>query len=190
MINRLFIKDFAITCELDLPLKDGLTVITGETGAGKSILLKALEIALGGKAEKTDVRSGQNQAVVEAEIDFDNGLIYRRLISKAGRMRSFINDEPISEPQFRESVEVIADFHGQHEQQFIMNSNTHIDFLDRFCVLDDKTIEIESIYNNLIKIDQELIKLKELSDNASTRIELIEFQLQEISLVDPQINED
>ena len=66
MINRLFIKDFAIICELDLPLKNGLTVITGETGAGKTILLKALEIALGGKAEKTDVRSGQNQAVVEA----------------------------------------------------------------------------------------------------------------------------
>ena len=190
MINRLFIKDFAIICELDLPLQNGLTVITGETGAGKSILLKALEIALGGKAEKTDVRSGQNQAVVEAEIDFDNGLIYRRLISKAGRMRSFINDEPISEPQFRESVEVVADFHGQHEQQFIMNSNTHIDFLDRFCGLDNKTIEIESIYNNLTKIDQELIKLKELSDNASTRRELIEFQLQEINLIDPQNNED
>ena len=142
MINRLFIKDFAIICELDLPLKNGLTVITGETGAGKTILLKALEIALGGKAEKTDVRSGQNQAVVEAEIDFDDGLIYRRLISKAGRMRSFINDEPISEPQFRESVQVAADFHGQHEQQFIMNANNHIDFLDRFCSLDNKTIEI------------------------------------------------
>ena len=190
MINRLFIKDFAIISELDLPLKNGLTVISGETGAGKTILLKALETALGGKAEKTDVKSGQHQAVVEVEIDYDDGLIYRRLISKAGRMRSFINDEPISEPQFRQSVEVVADFHGQHEQQFIMNSNTHIDFLDRFCSLDNKTIEIESIYNNLTKIDQELIKLKELSDNASTRRELIEFQLQEINLVDPQINED
>ena len=143
MIKRIYIKDFAIIDELELPINDGLTVITGETGAGKSIVLKALEIALGNRAEKTDVRSGQNQAVVEAEIDLDGGLIYRRLVSKAGRMRSFINDEPISEPRFRDCVETAADFHGQHEQQFIMNSNTHIDFLDRFCSIDNKVLEIE-----------------------------------------------
>jgi len=190
MIKRIYIKDFAIIDELELPINDGLTVITGETGAGKSIVLKALQIALGNRAEKTDVRSGQNQAVVEAEIDLDGGLIYRRLVSKAGRMRSFINDEPISEPRFRECVEIIADFHGQHEQQFIMNSNTHIDFLDRFCSIDNKVLEIEFVYNNLIKIDQQLLKLKELSDNAATRKELLEFQLQEINIVDPQINED
>ena len=190
MIKRIFIKNFAIINELELPIKNGLTVITGETGAGKSIILKALDIALGNKAEKTDVRSGQNQAVVEAETDLDGGLIYRRLVSKKGRMRSFINDEPISEPRFRECVEIIADFHGQHEQQFIMNSNTHIDFLDRFCSIDNKVLEIEFVYNNLIKIDQQLLKLKELSDNAATRKELLEFQLQEINIVDPQINED
>ena len=190
MIKRIFIKNFAIINELELSIKNGLTVITGETGAGKSIILKALDIALGNKAEKTDVRSGQNQAVVEAETDLDGGLIYRRLVSKAGRMRSFINDEPISEPRFRECVEIIADFHGQHEQQFIMNSNTHIDFLDRFCSIDNKVLEIEFVYNNLIKIDQQLLKLKELSDNAATRKELLEFQLQEINIVDPQINED
>ena len=190
MIKRIFIKNFAIINELELSIKNGLTVITGETGAGKSIILKALDIALGNKAEKTDVRSGQNQAVVEAETDLDGGLIYRRLVSKTGRMRSFINDEPISEPRFRECVEIIADFHGQHEQQFIMNSNTHIDFLDRFCSIDNKVLEIEFVYNNLIKIDQQLLKLKELSDNAATRKELLEFQLQEINMVDPQINED
>ena len=190
MIKRIFIKNFAIINELELSIKNGLTVITGETGAGKSIILKALDIALGNKAEKTDVRSGQNQAVVEAETDLDGGLIYRRLVSKTGRMRSFINDEPISEPRFRESVEIVADFHGQHEQQFIMNSNTHIDFLDRFCSIDNKVLEIEFVYNNLIKIDQQLLKLKELSDNAATRKELLEFQLQEINIVDPQINED
>ena len=190
MIKRIFIKNFAIINELELSIKNGLTVITGETGAGKSIILKALDIALGNKAEKTDVRSGQNQAVVEAETDLDGGLIYRRLVSKTGRMRSFINDEPISEPLFRECVEIIADFHGQHEQQFIMNSNTHIDFLDRFCSIDNKVLEIEFVYNNLIKIDQQLLKLKELSDNAATRKELLDFQLQEINIVDPQINED
>ena len=190
MIKKIIINNIAIIDSLEFELSNRLNIVTGETGAGKSIILKALDIALGNKAEKTDVRSGQNQAVVEAETDLDSGLIYRRLVSKTGRMRSFINDEPISEPRFRECVEIIADFHGQHEQQFIMNSNTHIDFLDRFCSIDNKVLEIEFVYNNLIKIDQQLLKLKELSDNAATRKELLEFQLQEINIVDPQINED
>ena len=68
MINRFYIKDFAIIKELALPVKEGLTVITGETGAGKSILLKSLGIALGAKADKTDVRSGQEQSVVEVDL--------------------------------------------------------------------------------------------------------------------------
>ncbi|MBT4069068.1 MAG: AAA family ATPase, partial [Candidatus Marinimicrobia bacterium] len=68
MINHIYIKDFAIIRELVLPVKNGLTVITGETGAGKSILLKSLSIALGAKTDKTDVRSGQEQSVVEVEL--------------------------------------------------------------------------------------------------------------------------
>ena len=101
MIKRLFIKDFAIINELELPIKDGLTIITGETGAGKSIILKSLGIALGSKADKVDVRSGQDKSVIEAEVDESGNSVYRRLISKSGRVRSFINEEPIPEPYKR-----------------------------------------------------------------------------------------
>ena len=76
MIKKLFIKDFAIIKELEISLKNGLTVITGETGAGKSILLKALGFALGAKSDKTYVRSGQNQSVVEVEVQADKDNIY------------------------------------------------------------------------------------------------------------------
>ena len=190
MIKRLFIKDFAIINELELSIKDGLTIITGETGAGKSIILKSLGIALGSKADKVDVRSGQDKSVIEAEVDESGNSVYRRLISKSGRVRSFINEEPIPEPDYRLATKVFADFYGQNEQQFIMNPKTHIDFLDRFCGLEDKVLEIESCYNNYIMIDQQITDLKELSENALSKKELIEFQLSEINSIDPKVDED
>ena len=79
MIKRLFIKDFAIINELELPIKDGLTIITGETGAGKSIILKSLGIALGSKADKVDVRSGQDKSVIEAEVDESGNKIHEKV---------------------------------------------------------------------------------------------------------------
>ncbi|MBT4453249.1 MAG: AAA family ATPase, partial [Candidatus Marinimicrobia bacterium] len=117
MIQRLFIKNFAIINELSLPLKNGLTVITGETGAGKSIILKSLGITLGANGDKMDVRSGEGKAIVEVELTIDGQeTIMRRLISKGGRIRSFIDDEPIAEQIYRDTVSTLADFHGQHEQ--------------------------------------------------------------------------
>jgi len=190
MIQRLLIKDFAIIREMEIPLKKGLTVITGETGAGKSILLKSLGIALGGKAHKTDVRSGKGQAVVEAEFYDDRVNIYRRLLSKAGRARSFINDEPITEMDFRSAASGLADFHGQHEQQFIMNADTHIDFLDRFCKSEDLVEKIQSIYSNLMHTIQSFDHAIIQKENASNHKELLQFQIKEIDTISPQLDED
>ncbi|MDP6338912.1 MAG: DNA repair protein RecN [Candidatus Marinimicrobia bacterium] len=191
MIKRIYIKDFAIISELSLPLKNGLTVITGETGAGKTILLKSLGITLGVKADKTDVRSGQTQAVVEAELFIDGqSKIFRRLISKGGRTRSFINDEPIAEPQFREAAQPLADFHGQHEQQYIMDSATHIDFLDSFCNSEPQIEKTASVYNDLSAVISELEKAITLRENSANQKELLQFQVQEIQAIDPKIDED
>ena len=169
MIRRIYIKDFAIICEAEVLLKNGLTVITGETGAGKSILLKSMGIAFGGKAEKTDVRSGQSQSVVEVELSNDQ--IYRRLISKGGRIRSFINDGPMIEAEYRSAVHPLIDFHGQHEQQFIMNAQTHIDFLDRFCNAEDLVEKIDTIHDQLMNNIQSLTDAKAKLKNASNEKE-------------------
>ena len=146
MINKIYIKDYAIVRELELPFLNGFTVITGETGAGKSLIVKALSLALGSKAEKTDVRSGQDRAVVEVQLN--NSKNYRRLLSKAGRIKSYINDEPYSEESYRELVYSLADFHGQNEQQLIMNNRTHIDFLDRFCKNDDNLLRFKARFGD------------------------------------------
>ena len=190
MIKKLFIKDFAIIKELEISLKNGLTVITGETGAGKSILLKALGFALGAKSDKTYVRSGQKQSVVEVEVQADKDNIYRRLLSKGGRVRSFVNDEPFIESDYKSSVKVIADFHGQNEQQYILNSNTHIDFLDSFCKSEELVKKIEFIFYNLSKTIESLTKAKQQQETASNQKELLKFQLNEISSISPEENED
>lgn len=191
MINHIYIKDFAIIRELALPIKNGLTVITGETGAGKSILLKSLSIALGAKTDKTDVRSGQEQSVVEVELSVNGKSdIYRRLISKGGRTRSFFNNEPMAEQPFRELVNPLADFHGQHEQQYIMNATTHVDFLDSFCDSEELIQKTEAVYLELSQTISKLEKLIALQKDAANRKELLQFQIQEIQAIDPQIDED
>ena len=190
MIKKLFIKDFAIIKELEIPLKNGLTVITGETGAGKSILLKALGFALGAKSDKTYVRSGQEQSVVEVEVQTNKDSIYRRLLSKGGRSRSFVNDEPTIDINYKSLVKVIADFHGQNEQQYILNSNTHIDFLDSYCKSEELVKKIEFIFSNLSKTIDLLNKAKIQQETASNQKELLKFQLNEINSISPRENED
>ena len=191
MIQRLFIKNFAILNELSLPLKNGLTVITGETGAGKSLILKSLGIILGANGDKTDVRSGEEKAIVEVELTMDGQeTIMRRLISKGGRIRSFIDDEPIAEQIYRDTVSTLADFHGQHEQQYIMNAATHIDFLDRFCDSDNLVQTIQATYLDLVQTMKELDLLIERQKGAENQKELLQFQIQEIQSIDPQIDED
>jgi len=188
MINKIYIKDYAIVRELDLPFFDGFTVITGETGAGKSLIVKALSLALGSKAEKTDVRSGQERSVVE--VSLSNQKNYRRLLSKGGRIKSYVDEEPLSEESYRELVYSFADFHGQNEQQLIMNSRTHIDFLDRFCKNENKLSAIEKIYNELIFTKEDLAKKLELSKQSNDKKDFLEFQLNEIQLISPKLNED
>ena len=191
MIRRLYIKDFAIIKQLAINIKNGLTVITGETGAGKSIILKSLGIVLGGKPDKIDVRSGQDKAVVEAELIVDGQeKIFRRLIYKSGRARSFIDDEPIIEMDFRNSVLSLADFHGQHEQQYIMDVSTHINFLDSFCNSEDLVKNIGNTFSESSQMIQDLGQAIELQTDAANRKELLQFQIQEIQSINPQIDED
>ena len=188
MITKIYIKDFAIIREMTLQLKSGFTVITGETGAGKSLIVRALSKALGSKVDKTDVRSNQERAVVEA--GDSQSVLYRRVISKAGRAKSFINDEPFDESSFRSSAFLLADFHGQNEQQLIMNAQTHIDFLDRFCKNESLVAQISELYQKIQTIEDKLNQKKSLREISSDKKELLDFQLNEIETIDPKVDED
>lgn len=191
MINNISIKNYAIFDNIELDFKEGLTVITGETGSGKSILLSAIRSALGGSVKGTDVRSGEEKAIVEiCAIQNGREFICRKIINVSGRSRSFIDDEPLNIEEYKIKLNTIADFHGQHEQQYIMKKETHIDFLDTYAKLKDKVVVLEIIYNDLIQSKQKRKKILSNQTQAADRKELISFQLQEINLITPEENED
>ena len=187
MIQRLYIKDFAIIDELSFPLKPGLTVITGETGSGKSILIEALSVSLGGKADKIMVKSGSERAVIETE--FKDGT-FRRLISQKGRTKAYRNEEPIALNDLISVNETRVDFHGQHDQQLILKSNRHIEYLDRFCNHAEMVYKVNDLYQELGFLRLKLDTLRKSAEESSNRLDLIKFQANEIDSVNPKLNED
>jgi len=187
MINRLYTRDFAILKELELEFRSGFTIITGETGAGKSILLQALSLALGAKGNKNMVKSGKTRTVVEVDVD---GKSYRRILTDKGRIKSYIEDEPVKEIEFKTRTVHLADFHGQHEQQLIMNRDKHIDYLDRYCDLAEKAKKVADIFHSLLSTKNRLKIALETQESNKDRKELLEFQLREIDGVNPKDEED
>ncbi len=187
LIKRLRIKNFAIITELDIDLRDGLTVITGETGAGKSIIMESLQIGIGGKATSNHVKSGADRSVIEITVD-DKEI--RRIIFPSGRTKSYINDEPISEPDFREKARRWIDFHGQHDQQYILDTSTHIRYLDRFAGCADMVQKAQDMFESIRRNRKKLSELKKRNNKALQQQELQVFQLGEIRAANIQSDED
>ena len=133
------------------------------------------------------VRSTADKAIVESAI---NSIDYRRILNKSGRTKSFINAEPISEGDFRKACISLVDFHGQHEQQFIMNESSHIDYLDSYCTLTDRVNECSSIFSLIRQEENALTELKNKKLLAEQQIELMNFQLKEIQDINPLQDED
>ena len=187
MIHRLHIKDFAIIDEIDINFQSGLTVITGETGSGKSIILEALGVALGSKADKLMVRSNAPRAVIQAE--FLDGDI-RRLILKNGRTKSYMNDEPISIIDLKKENQLRVDFHGQHDQQLVLDKTSQLNYLDHYCGHIEEVSLLKKIYLELIELSTKLEQVQRSAKDKKDRLDLLKFQLNEINMVDPSKDED
>ena len=129
MIKNLLIKNFAIIDELLIEFDSGLTVITGETGSGKSIIIEALSVAAGKKIDKMMIKSGSQNCVVD--LDFNNSS-YRRIINKSGRSKSFVDETPITAVALQKEFATKIDFHGQHDQQLILKKKKQKNGLNRY----------------------------------------------------------
>lgn len=160
MLGALSIKDIVLIDRLELTFSPGLSVLTGETGAGKSILLDALGLALGGRADRALIRAGAERAVVSAvfepgpshaawdiirdqglEIDPGEPLILRRILDADGRSRAFVNDAPVGVGLLRDLGDLLVEIHGQHDDRGLLNPAAHRRLLDAYGGLDEAAAE-------------------------------------------------
>jgi DNA repair protein RecN (Recombination protein N) len=196
MLTTLTVKHFTIVDELMLDFGPGMSVFTGETGAGKSITLDALSLALGAKTDKTVVRTGCQQcditAVFEVKnnpavhdwltaqaIEVDDEVTLRRVINQIGRAKSLINGIPFPLQKVRELGECLINIHGQHQQYHLLHHDNHREQLDAFAMTEKLVGDIAKEYANYQTIQKELHSLSHREDNES-RVALLKYQVEEL----------
>jgi DNA repair protein RecN (Recombination protein N) len=208
MLKNLYIKNYILIDEMHIQFEEGLNIITGETGAGKSILVDGLAAILGDPLSKDKIRTGESRAIFEAQfkleaneeiqslltendIDMpDSELIIRRELNDSGRSRSFINDTPVSMPVLTQLGDLLIDLHGQHEHQLLLQPSRHIDYLDAFAHLDDLLKQTKTAYLSLKDDQKELQALIKRQSEIVKARELLLFQHREISAVNPEADEE
>ncbi len=207
MLCTLYIKNYALIQELTVEFTPGLTIITGETGAGKSILIGALNLVLGERASSDLVRSGTTKAVIEAvlkevhsekiksllhiaEIETTSELILRRELSTSGQSRCFINDTPSTAALLKQVGDIIIDLHGQHEHQMLLNTDTHETLLDDFARSAPEVTAYKTARSELQELQHQLNRLKKEAAEIHVNKEIVEFQLNELNSLDLKNSED
>jgi DNA repair protein RecN (Recombination protein N) len=200
MLTELHIENFAIIQKLDLDFSSGLITFTGETGAGKSIILDAIMAVIGGRADATNVRSGAERALVEATfklpesnrqaitdileredlLDDPNYLTLGRELRREGRSTGRINGRAASIPLMREVGSYLVDIHGQSEHLSLLNVHSHIGLLDRFAKDDALLADYRKTFHELQTLRKELTSLRQMEQDAMRRTDLLNFQVQEI----------
>lgn len=202
-LQRLFLKDFAIISALDMEFQPGFTALTGETGAGKSILIDALQLVLGGRADASAVRDGQQKADISAEFlgnhntnkwmlesDFDvsdSVVLLRRSIDLHGRSRAWINGTPATATQLREIGGLLIDIHGQHAWQNLIQPDMARKLLDGYGGIDPR--ETEDAWRIWRQTKLQLAQAQASAEHHAQQYELLTRQLTELTRLAPQTRE-
>lgn len=196
MLTRIYIRNYAIIHELDLSIEQGLSVITGETGAGKSILLGALGLALGKRADTRVLPDDSLKCIVEAYfrlnknelkelfdregLDHDQTMICRREISGGGKSRSFINDTPVQLKVLQEFTSHLIELHQQHDNLALQTKEYQVKALDTLSNASPLHTEYRALYNRLSREKAELARIRELEITSSRKKDFLLFQLKEL----------
>jgi DNA repair protein RecN (Recombination protein N) len=206
MLTTLCIQQFTIVQQLELDFSQGMTAFTGETGAGKSVMIDALMLALGERADASVIRPNQEKCditagfyihqdsepalwLAEHSISFEHGELYlRRVIYAEGRSKSYINGQPFPLQKIKELGKKLVHIHGQHQHQTLLQHATHRDQLDRYAKNQPLLEEVASLYKECLVIQQKMEVLRRQEHHAD-RIELLQFQIDELSALNLQEQE-
>ncbi|MGQ0812455.1 MAG: DNA repair protein RecN [Nitrospiraceae bacterium] len=209
MLTELRIANFAVIEELSLQFSKGFTVLTGETGAGKSILIDAISLLLGGRASIEQIRSGSEETLLEASFDLprdspllarlrsreilDSGeheLIIRRVINRSGRNRIHLNGKLMSAHSLEELAGTLVDIHGQHDQQSLLSANVQLEVLDAFGHLSPLREQFRQAYERWKSRRHELEEVQRRSADRLQREDFLRFQYKEIEEANIQPGEE
>jgi DNA repair protein RecN (Recombination protein N) len=196
MLIKLFVQNYALIKELDVDFENGLTIITGETGAGKSILLGALSLILGTRADTSVLLDKNEKCIVEGtfrieeydlkdfysanELDYESITNLRREINPAGKSRAFINDTPVTVNILKELGEKLIDIHSQHQTLMLNDNSFQLNLIDSFAGTSNKIAEYRSVYNTYRKLKKEYSGIKEKADKNRADLEYYQFQMKQL----------
>lgn len=200
MLRHLYIKNYALIEDLDLDLRSGLSIITGETGAGKSILLGALGLVLGNRADSSVLNSKEKKCIVEATFDlsgFDveefftehdldrfEESVLRRELTPDGRSRAFINDTPVNLNQIKELASVLIDIHSQHQVLHLKDQAFRLKFVDSCCVPKELVEKYRSAYSDWKDLNARHSELSSVESKLRQQEDYIKFQFEELNAAD------
>ena len=193
MLRFLSIRNLAVIDRLEIEFEAGLNVLTGETGAGKSIIVGAVGLLVGGRASSDLIRSGEESAAVEAVFEDAGGteLIVRRDISaQTGRSRAFLNGSLATSAALREATATLVDLHGQHEHQVLLDPTTHLDLIDAYAGLGSERAAVSDAYRTWHRLRSARERLASAEQEDARRTEFLQFQLAEIQRAAPKAGED
>jgi DNA repair protein RecN (Recombination protein N) len=197
MLTQIHIRDLAIVSSLELELDSGLSALTGETGAGKSILIDALGLALGERADNSMIRNGCDKAEItavfniaklpeigdwlrEQTLDSGDDCILRRVLVQSGSSRAFINGIPVTIKSLQALGDLLVDIHGQHAHQSLLRRNHQRDLLDAYADHSDPLRQIEQLFQHWREAEERLELLRSESTDRSERLELLRYQVEEL----------
>ncbi len=202
MLTHLQVRDLAIVDSLELDFASGLTVLTGETGAGKSIVVDALTLACGARAAADQIRAGADKAEIAATFDIrqlpralralleeqsieaDDELLVRRVINTDGRSRAYLNGQAVPVQQLREIVGSLLDVHGQHEFQSLVRAGSQRELLDQYGKLEPLTAQVEAAHRVWLALLNRLLAIESRLRDRDSRIELLRFHESELAALD------
>ena len=192
MIRFLAIRNLAVIESVAVDFKQSFNILTGETGAGKSILVEAVGLLLGGRATQDLIRTGEDLATVEAIFEAEDGseLIVRREITSQGRSRAFINGALATAAALKDLSNRLVELHGQHEHQQLLDPAQHLELLDAWAGLESARAHVGAAFATVRDLREQLDRLRMDDRERAARLDLVEFQLGELQKANLQPGED